>query len=119
MKLEVTQKSKDCAGALLTKDIQRLIDVAATGDVIVFPKGKYVLSTIYLKSGLTLKFEEGCRIFGSENFEDYDPDEKVDYPLYQDASHSFFHCSMFVGENLKGVSIIGDSVIDSFSGNLL
>lgn len=112
MKLEVTQKSKDCAGALLTKDIQRLIDVAAAGDVIVFPKGKYVLSTIYLKSGLTLKFEEGCRIIGSENFEDYDPDEKVDYPLYQDASHSFFHCSMFVGENLKGVSIIGGGVID-------
>lgn len=97
---------------LLTKAVQSVIDKMNYGDTLVFPKGNYVLSTIYLKSGITLRFEIGCKILGSENFNDYDRDEKVDYPLYQDASHSFFHCSLFVGENAENITIEGAGEID-------
>ena len=99
-------------GRLLTKAVQNVIDKMNVGDVLVFPEGKYVLSTVYLKSGITLRLSKGCKILGSENFNDYDRDEKVDYPLYQDASHSFFHCSMFVGENIENMAIEGEGVID-------
>lgn len=99
-------------GELLTKKVQNAINGLNYGDTLVFPKGEYVLSTVYLKSGITIKLESGCIVLGSENFTDYDVDEKVDYPLYQDFSHSFFHCSLFVGENLRGIAIVGNGVID-------
>ena len=97
---------------LLTKAVQNVIDKMNVGDVLVFPKGEYVLSTVYLKSGISLRLSKGCKILGSENFLDYDRDEKVNYPLYQDASHSFFHCSMFVGENVENITIEGEGAID-------
>ncbi len=112
MELLINTETECGTERLLTKSVQEIIDKMNTGDVLVFPKGNYILSTVYLKSGITLRLEKGCEILGSENFEDYDRDEKVDYPLYQDASHSFFHCSMFVGENIEDVAIEGDGVID-------
>lgn len=99
-------------GELLTKAFQSAIDALNYGDTLVLPKGEFVLSTVYLKSGITIKLESGCVILGSQNFADYDADEKVDYPLYQDASHSFFHCSLFVGEDLSDIAIVGEGVID-------
>ena len=63
---------------LLTKAVQNVIDKMLAGDVLVFPAGEYVLSTLYLKSGITLRFLKGCKILGSKNFDDYDVDEKVD-----------------------------------------
>ena len=97
---------------LLTKAVQSVINEMQGSDILVFPAGEYVLSTIYIKSGITLRLSKGCKILGSGNFLDYDRDEKVDYPLYQDASHSFFHCSMFVGENVENIVIEGEGVID-------
>lgn len=112
MEILFTDISKAEKGEPLTENVQKAINELNYGDALVFPKGEYVLSTVYLKSGITIKLESGCVICGSQNFADYDADEKVDYPLYQDASHSFFHCSMFVGENLRDVTITGDGVID-------
>lgn len=99
---------------LNTVFFQNKIDELAKqgGGRLVIPKGKYVLSTIFLKSNIELYFEEGAEILGSLNFKDYKPDEKVDYPLYQDASHSFFHCSLFVAENCENISITGHGKID-------
>ena len=99
---------------LSSNAVQKAIDVCANsgGGTVLFPKGTYVLSTVFLKSGTHIKFEDGTVILGSLNFYDYNPDEKVDYPLYQDASHSFFHCSMFVAENCNDISISGNAVID-------
>ena len=99
-------------GQPITKAVQNIIDKMNVGDALVFKEGEYVLSTVYLKSGIRIKLEKGCVIYGSEKFDDYDRDEKVDYPLYQDASHSFFHCSMFVGENVGDITIEGAGVID-------
>ncbi len=93
--------------------VQKLIDEvsAAGGGVIAFPAGRYVLSTVFLKNGVHISLD-GATLLGSLCFDDYQRDEKVDYPLYQDASHSFFHCSMFVGEGCANVSVTGDGTID-------
>lgn len=93
--------------------LQNIIDgFGEAGGEIVFSKGRYKFSTVFLRSNLTLTFENGTEIYGSGNFDDFCPDEKVDYPLYQDASHSFFHCSLFCGENLENVTVRGAGTVD-------
>ena len=93
--------------------LQGIIDgLGSEGGEIVFSKGRYKFSTVFLRSNLTLTFEDGTEIYGSGNFDDFCPDEKVDYPLYQDASHSFFHCSLFVGENRENVTVRGGGSVD-------
>ena len=97
-----------------TVAVQNAIDTCAQlgGGQVIFADGIYTLSTVYLRSNVSLKFCDGVKIMGSLDFYNYDRDEAVDYPLYQDASHSFFHCSMFVAENCHDISIIGKAVID-------
>ena len=110
----IVDANKAPKGQLITEEVQRLIDECSLsgGGEVVFPKGEYVLSTVFLKSDVTVVLEEGALLLGSLNFDDYCFDELVDYTLYQDASHSFFHCSMFVGENLKNVAFKGTGKID-------
>ena len=97
---------------LCSTSLQKIIDASNVGDKIVFEKGVHILSTVFLKSDLDIVLEDGAIILGSLNFNDYERDEKVDYPLYQDASHSFFNCSMFVAKNCENISITGKGVID-------
>jgi len=82
------------------------------GGKIVLPNGELLLCTVFLKSNVTIELQEQTLILGPLDFYEYQPDEKVDYQLYQDASHSFFHCSMFVAENCENIAIIGNGKID-------
>ena len=97
-----------------TKAVQKAIDECYSkgGGTVFFPDGVFVLSTVFLRSGVHLEFSENTVILGSLDFYDYLPDEKVDYPLYQDASHSFFHCSLFVGIDCENISLTGRGTID-------
>lgn len=97
-----------------TKELQILIDECSEsgGGEIHFEQGCYVLSTVFLKSNVSIVIGKGVHILGSLNFNDYHMDERVDYPLYQDASHSFFHCSLFVGIDCENISIVGEGTID-------
>lgn len=99
---------------LCTKAVQQAIDCCSNsgGGTVLFPNGRYVLSTIFLKDNVDIVFSEYTLILGSLNFCDYCFDEKIDYPLYQDGSHSYFRRSMFVGENCKNISISGRGQID-------
>ena len=98
---------------LNSEAVQKAIDACTqTGGTVFFPKGEYVLATVFVKSDVTIELEEGAVILGSLDFYDYRPDEKVDYPLYQDASHSFFECSMFVGLGAKNIRFIGKGKVD-------
>ena len=82
------------------------------GGVIEFGIGRYVLGTIFLKSNVTIKIPEGTEILGAESYYDYAQEEAIDYPIYQDSSHTYFHPSMFVGINCENVKIIGGGKID-------
>lgn len=99
--------------SLDTKAVQAAINACSlTGGRVFFPKGTYVLSSVFLKSNVEIVFDDGVQILGSLDFNDYCPDEKLDYPLYQDKSHSCFHCSMFIGIDLENIKITGNAKID-------
>lgn len=93
--------------------LQAIIDgFGKGGGELIFAKGRYKLATVFLRSNVTFTFEDGVEIYGSGNFDDFEPDEEVDYPLYQDASHSFFNCSLFVGRDIENVTFRGNGTID-------
>lgn len=106
--------NKDKKEFLYTESVQKLVNECSAngGGEVRFSAGKYILSTVFLKSNVKIVIEKDAEILGSENFYDYAPDEQVDYPLHQDASHSFFHCSMFVGIDCENISITGKGKID-------
>lgn len=99
---------------LWTKAVQAAVNDchAQGGGRVYFPAGEYVLGTVFLKSNVTIEIAKGAMIGGAPSFYDYQPQEKIDYPLYQDASHSYFDCSMFVGRNCDNIAIIGEGAID-------
>ncbi len=101
------------SGELITEKMQSMIDTVAQsgGGEVVFPQGTYVLSTVFLRSNISIVLQNAT-LLGSLDFSDYRRDEDVDYPLYQDASHSFFHCSMFVAEDCRNLAICGSGIID-------
>lgn len=99
---------------LNTQAVQRAVEYCTKkgGGEIVFSRGKYVLSTIFLRSNVHIFLKKEAVLLGSKCFSDYCPDEKADYPLYQDASHSFFHCSLFSAEDCENISLTGKGTID-------
>ncbi|MBO7345309.1 MAG: right-handed parallel beta-helix repeat-containing protein [Clostridia bacterium] len=99
---------------LNTVQMQKAIDECSNsgGGKLFLPKGKISLGTVLLKSNVHIVLQDETVILGSLNFDDYLRDEKVDYPLYQDASHSFFNCSLFVGKDCENISITGKGLID-------
>ena len=99
---------------LITSAVQRAVDECSSsgGGQVFFPSGTYVLSTVFLKDNVTVNIPEDTVILGSLNFNDYAPHEKIDYPLYQDASHSYFDTSLFVAKNCENIRICGGGVIN-------
>ena len=94
--------------------VQNIVEecYAKGGGKIIFPKGKFVLGTVFLKSNIQIYLEEGAELLGAESYYDYAQEEKVDYPIYQDSSHTYFHPSMFVGLGVENISISGKGKID-------
>lgn len=74
--------------------------------------GAGILSTVFLRSDVKIEIPEGTEILGAESYYDYAQEEKVDYPIYQDSSHTYFHPSMFVGMDCENVGITGGGKID-------
>ncbi len=105
----IVASERECCSAAL----QKLVDEvsASGGGEIHFPQGRYTLGTVFLRSNVAIVLD-GATLLGSLRFEDYRKDEEVDYPLYQDASHSFFHCSMLVAEGCENISITGNGRVD-------
>ena len=94
--------------------VQKAIDECAAqgGGTVLFEGGDFVLSTVFLKSNVTVRIEKNTRILGALSFYDYAPQEKIDYPAYQDQSHTYFDCSMFVGRDCENIAIVGEGDID-------
>ena len=100
--------------SLDTQAVQKAVDFCSEngGGIVYFDRGRYVLSTIFLKDNVHIRFEDGTVILGSLNFYDYAQQEEITYPIYQDASHTYFHLSMFVGLGVKNISFTGKALID-------
>lgn len=99
---------------LNTEFVQNAVDVcgASGGGIVKFGTGRYVLGTVFLKSNVTVEIPEGTEVLGAETYYDYAAEEKVDYPVYQDSSHTYYHPSLFVGLNCENVRITGGGKID-------
>ncbi len=100
--------------SLCTKAVQAAVDACHKngGGIVQFDGGRYVLSTVFLKDNVHIRMQKDTEILGSLNFYDYAQQEEIDYPIYQDASHTYFDLSMFVGRNCKNISITGAGKID-------
>lgn len=94
--------------------VTRAIDACAKagGGTVLFPEGVFVLSTVFLKSNVRIEISRGCTVLGAPSFYDYEQQEKIDYIAYQDASHTYFNLSMFVGINCDNITITGGGKID-------
>ncbi len=71
-----------------------------------------MLSTVFLKSNIRILLEEGAEILGAERYCDFAQEEKIEYPIYQDSSHTYYHPSMFVGLDCENICITGKGSID-------
>ena len=83
-----------------THSIQQAIDQisAAGGGRLIFPAGRYLTGSIYLKSGVTLHLERGAVLLGSANPLDYDV-------------HNTWPALVF-SLNQKGIGITGQGEIN-------
>ena len=99
---------------LSTKAVQKAVDECSAngGGIVRFDKGRYVLSTVFLKSNVKIEIPEETEILGAESYYDYAQEEKVDYPIYQDSSHTYYHPSLFVGIDCENICITGGGKID-------
>ncbi len=93
--------------------IQKAVDECREkGGAVYIPSGTYMTGTIHLYSNVHIIFEAGAKLLGSLNPDDFDEREKIEYKLYQDASHSYIHRSMFWAENCENITISGFGTID-------
>lgn len=99
----------NCASA-----VQKAVDHANEngGGVIYVPYGKYVMSSVHLYDDIHFVFETGTLILGSLDPDEFDAREEINYPLYQDCSHSYFRRSLFWAENCQNISFSGNATID-------
>jgi polygalacturonase len=95
---------------------------AAGGGTLLFPAGNYLCFTIRLKSGLEIFLSRGCTIVAADSplpgettgYQGgvYDPAEpKTAWDAYQDYGHNHWRNSLFWGEGLDGLSIVGPGLI--------
>ena len=99
---------------LSTQAVQKAVDAcsSAGGGVVVFPEGTFVLSTVFLKDGVRVEIPEKTLVLGAESFYQYEQEEKIDYPAYQDSSHTYYHPSMFVGLDCDNIAVVGKGKVD-------
>jgi hypothetical protein len=95
---------------LCTQALQAAIDKCAGdgGGTVYLPPGRYLCGTIFMKSGVTLRLDNGCTLLGSTSLNDY--------PLTTTALRSYTDnytdkCLIY-GEKLQRIAITGRGVID-------
>ncbi len=96
-----------------TVAIQSAVDACAeAGGEVIFPAGTYMCASVHLKSGVTIRLLKGAVVKGTRDMDKYDPREPNPWDAYQDISQSHVHHSIFWGENLENIAIIGPGAID-------
>ena len=92
-----------------TQAIQKAVDTCSkTGGSVIFPAGKYLTGTIYLKNNVTLHLKKGAVILGSTKMADY-PENLPNYTFYRLGK---IKRALIYAENCKNIGISGEGVID-------
>ncbi len=97
-----------------TEAVQAAVDhcAAAGGGTVCFEKGGYVLGTVFLKSNVRIEIKKEAALLGYGNIRGFALYEELDFPLYQDQSHCYFHHAMFCGIGCENIAIYGEGKID-------
>jgi polygalacturonase len=94
--------------ALDTAALQRAIDAchANHGGVVQVPAGRYHIGTIWLKSHVELRLEEGAELLGSLSLEDYSQNNQgaIEGPAFDEC--------LIYAENAKNIKITGTGVVN-------
>lgn len=104
-----------------TAAIQSAIDACSSGGggIVLLPPGRYLSSTVTLKSNVTLHLERGCTLIGSARLSDYP--ERI--PALRSYTDTYTRTSLIYAENAENFAIEGDGAIDgqgaAFSGPYL
>ncbi|GEM_PF-78453 len=103
-------KAKGDGVTLNTKSIQSAIDACSKsgGGTVLFPAGRFVSGTIYLKSHVTLFLEAGAVLEGSKNLKDY----PVTISKVRSYTDNYTNKSLIYAEDQQNISISGNGVID-------
>jgi polygalacturonase len=92
-----------------TEHIQKAIDRASiAGGIVIFPAGKYLTGTLYLKSNVTLRIQKGATILGSTDLDQY-PENLPDYTFFR---KGIIKRALIYAEKLENISIEGEGTID-------
>ena len=100
---------------LCTQAIQKAIDECAKdgGGTALLSGGVYLTGTIYLKSGVTLRIDDGCVLLGSGDLKRYPPT----VPAFRSYADNYTDKSLIYGENLQRIAITGGGIIDGQGGS--
>ncbi|RZM23610.1 MAG: glycoside hydrolase family 28 protein [Sphingomonas sp.] len=84
------------------------------GGTVLIPAGRYLCFSIRLLSHVTIQLARGAVIEAADparHAEHYDPPEDRGEQLYQDFGHSHWRNSLFWGEDVENVAIVGPGLI--------
>lgn len=83
------------------------------GGRVVVPAGRYLSSSIRMKSNIELNIELGAVIIAAPaSMKEYDESEVFGFPEYQDGGHTYFHNSLIWADGEENFSITGSGMID-------
>src|SRR5262249_4618947 len=101
-----------------TAAINQAIAAAASagGGTVRFPTGIYLSYSIRLRGKVALQLSPGATIVAADSpppgsSVGYDPPEPNEWDKFQDFGHSHWHNSLFWGEGIENVSIVGPGLI--------
>jgi len=99
---------------LCTSAIQQAIDAAAKagGGVVTCPPGTWLTGTIFLKSHVTLRLQQGCTLLGSTNINDYP--ERI--PAIRSYTDNYTRRSLIYAEGIDDIAIEGAGTLDGNGG---
>ncbi len=110
-------KSKDD-----TLMLQTAINVTKENGIVFVDKGEYHVTSLYMKSGITLYLEKGAVILGNTSIQDYplipgelkycDQNKPEDQIGAWEGNPSICKTSIIVGYYLKDVTLDGEGIID-------
>ena len=108
MRVEIDYKPAVPAGPLQAAEIQRAIDIVhqSGGGVVSIGPGRYIVTTIFLRSEVELHLQRGARIQAHHDLTSY----PVLAATASNKDQSPYH--LLVGQDCKNISLTGDGIID-------
>jgi len=99
---------------LCTKEMQAAIDAcyASGGGVVTVPAGFYRTGTLWLRSNVELHLEHGATIKGSDDLDDYNPEDAYEQNFSSRANEKWLGKHLIIAHECENTAITGTGTID-------